>query len=239
MNVSPPNIQKVKTGTCPHGLPLGACPICNGMGGGGGSASAKKTDPHAGEMTWNECYAVWQQMIKAKELAQQRKNENIQAQMISQYKMQLSISNFSQKILNLAEKLTNFVQKTSADSSMLSKTLAFAAKLVIPALNTLKNVLIATEKTINLVKEKLADISDKLNAIFGELKNSIEKKISDRLKDFKKKFKSLFGIYEPDDIDEEDKRLEESKKMFELKTVLTKLKEKIFKNKELTDDISC
>ena len=26
-----------RIGTCPHGLPMGACPICNGMGGGGGS----------------------------------------------------------------------------------------------------------------------------------------------------------------------------------------------------------
>ena len=24
----------IKTGCCPHGLPLGACPICSGMGGG-------------------------------------------------------------------------------------------------------------------------------------------------------------------------------------------------------------
>ena len=24
-----------RIGTCPHGLPMGACPICNGMGGGG------------------------------------------------------------------------------------------------------------------------------------------------------------------------------------------------------------
>lgn len=234
MNVAPTNIQKPKTGTCPHGLPLGACPICNGMGGGGGAA-AKKTDPHAGEMSWDECYAVWQQMIKAKELAQQKKNENIQAQMISQYKMQLSISNVSQKISNLAEKLTNFIQKTSSDSSILSKMLAFSAKLAIPVLDSLKNVLIITEKAINVVKEKLADISDKLNAIFGELKNSIEKKISDRLKDFKKKFKSLFGIYEPDDVDDEEK-IKESQKMFKLKTVLNKLKEKVFKNKELIDD---
>lgn len=30
-----------RIGTCPHGLPMGACPICNGMGGGGGSV--KKT----------------------------------------------------------------------------------------------------------------------------------------------------------------------------------------------------
>ena len=28
--------NSARVGTCPHGLPLGACPICNGMGGGGG-----------------------------------------------------------------------------------------------------------------------------------------------------------------------------------------------------------
>lgn len=44
-----------KIGTCPHGLPQGACPICSGMSGG-----MKKTDFSAkpGEMSWNECAAI-------------------------------------------------------------------------------------------------------------------------------------------------------------------------------------
>ena len=45
-----------RVGTCPHGLPLGACPICNGMGSGG----AKKADFSAkpGEMSWSQCAAI-------------------------------------------------------------------------------------------------------------------------------------------------------------------------------------
>ena len=39
----------VRTGTCPHGLPPGACPICNGMGGGGGSSRVNEHKP--GELT--------------------------------------------------------------------------------------------------------------------------------------------------------------------------------------------
>ena len=54
------NVNTKPPGTCPHGLPVGACPICSGMGGGG----AKKADSTAkpGEMSWNECYAIGQMM---------------------------------------------------------------------------------------------------------------------------------------------------------------------------------
>ena len=55
-----------KIGTCPHGLPMGACPICNGMGGGG----SVKRDNKPREMTWNECYAIGQ-MLKAQKLARE------------------------------------------------------------------------------------------------------------------------------------------------------------------------
>ena len=50
------NTQKRNIGTCPHGLPLGSCPICNGMAGGG----MKKADFSAkpGEMSWNEGAAI-------------------------------------------------------------------------------------------------------------------------------------------------------------------------------------
>lgn len=47
-------INKSKIGTCPHGLPQGACPICSGMGGGGGARKVETKG--AGEMTWDcEC----------------------------------------------------------------------------------------------------------------------------------------------------------------------------------------
>lgn len=221
--------QKNKIGTCPHGLPQGACPICSGMGGGGGGGSSKKADKSSNEMSWSECYVAWQQILKAKDNSLQRKNESIQAQMISQYKMQLSLGSAAQKMANFAEKLTNFTRKVQSDSPFTSKLLAFGAKLAIPVLNGLKDILAIADKALNAVKGKLADISDKLNAIFGELKNSIEKKISDRLKDFKKKIKSLFGILDTEDVDDEEKRVEENnprQRLFEFKTVLNKIKEK-------------
>lgn len=233
MNVSIPSVQKNKIGTCPHGLPAGACPICNGMGGGGGAA--KKADSHVGEMSWDECYAVWQQMLKAKDLAQQKRNEALQSQMQNQISFTNKLENAAQKIANLSEKLVNFIQKAQSVPTIMSKPLVLAAKIAIPVLNVLKNITVLTQKTINFVKERLADISDKLNAVFGELKNAVQKKISERLKDFKKKFKSIFGLFEEEEIEDEDKKVEKER-IFELKTTLNKIKEKIFKNRELKND---
>lgn len=229
MNVSIPSVQKNKIGTCPHGLPPGACPICNGMGGGGGAT--KKADPHAGEMSWDECYAVWQQMLKAKDLAQQKRNETLQSQMQSQISFTSKLENAAQKIANLSEKLVNFVQKTQANPTITSKLLALTAKIALPVLNVLKNITVLAQKAITFVKEKLADISDKLNAVFGELKNAVEKKISERLKDFKKKFKSIFGIFEPEYIEDKEKKVEENKRIFEFKNIF-----KLIKNKKEIKD---
>lgn len=213
MNISPPLTHKAKAGTCPHGLPLGACPICNGMGGGGGgSGSSKKTTKP--EMSWSECYVMWQQMQKAKQNPQHQ-NEAIQAQMISQFKLQVSLDNMAQSVTNLTKKLTAFIQK-SRDSSqstptIASKLLNLSASLAVAGLNVLKNAMTAAQKVINFVQEKLADISDKLNAVFGELKNAIEKKISDRLKDFKKKIKSLFEIFNVKELEEEAGKKDEER----------------------------
>ena len=64
--------QKSNTGTCPHGLPIGACPICNGMGGG-----LKKADFSAkpGEMSWNECAAIGA-FLRAQKLAKQTQKQD-------------------------------------------------------------------------------------------------------------------------------------------------------------------
>lgn len=224
------SIPKTKVGTCPHGLPQGACPICNGMGGGGGST--RKADKPVGEMSYDECYAVWQQMLKAKELAQQKKDLAMQAQMHTPVKLTQRLENIAQKIANLIEKLSEFADKSKQTPTLLSKTLAFSVKLALPMLNLLKNLPIIAQKAITFIQEKFANISDKLNAIFGELKNATEKKISDRLKDFKKKIKTLFGVndtQDSDEINDEEKRIEESKRNFELKTVLHTIKEKFSK----------
>lgn len=226
------SVQKQKIGTCPHGLPQGACPVCLGMGGGGGG-SLKKAN-NSGEMSWDECYAVWQQMLKAKEIAQQKKLDAIQAQMQTPVNFTAKLDKAAQKIAHIIEKLSDLIQKAQASTNIFSKLAAFGAKISIPILNVIKNVSIIAQKTINFIQQKLADITDKLNAMFGEIKASTEKKVSDKLKDFKKKFKSIFGISEPEDIDDEEKKIEETKRLFEFKTVLTSIKEK-FTRKEIKE----
>ena len=202
MNFSPTSVHKTKVGTCPHGLPLGACPICSGMGGGGGGGGSKKVERPAGEMSWDECVAVGQ-MLKAQKLAQQKRDIAMQAQLHAPLKTTNRLETMAQTMADFAQKLSDFVQKTQSAPKIISKPIVFIAQLVIPAVNILKNIPILAQKTINFVKEKLNDISDKLNAVFGELKTAIEKKISDRFKDFRKKNKSLFTIFEPLDVKEE------------------------------------
>lgn len=224
-------VNQPRIGTCPHGLPMGACPICNGMGGGGGASSKKLNSPK--EMSWSECYSAWQKIIQAKDLAKQR--QEITPNSIS---FTAGLANFSQKIANISEKLANFVQNTQSLPKIISTPLKMIAKITIPILNTIQNLSDMAKNAINFAKEKFADISEKLNAIFGELKNSIENKISEKLKDFKKKFKSIFGIFEPEDIVDDEKQIEEAKRKFELKTVLTTIKEKFKRKEELNGESS-
>lgn len=192
MNISLSSIQKPKVGCCPHGLPMGACPICSGSGGGGGS-SRKVANP--GEMSWDECVAMGN-ILKAQRLAKQQAKLEMQEQVAANAASRLE--NMAAKMANLIQKLTDFSQKiqSQAKPDLVSKTLDLATKIALPILNILKDIPFVIQKTFIFVQQKLVDISDKLSAIFGELKNSTEKKISDKLKDFKKKFKSLFGILE-------------------------------------------
>lgn len=232
MNISAASMQKPKAGSCPHGLPLGACPICSGMGGGGGS-SRRIAKP--GEMSWDECVAMGN-VLKAQRLAKQQARLEMQEQAAANAASRLDA--MAAKIANLIQKLTDFSQKIQSQTKpdLASKTLAFAAKIATSLLNVLKDISLVVQKTITFVQQKLTDISDKLNAIFGEFKNSMEKKISDRLKDFKKKFKSLFGILESTEVEEdEEKRIEESKRMFELKTVTDFIKEKLANNSDANE----
>ncbi len=224
-------INKPKLGTCPHGLPQGACPICNGMGGGSSSASMQSSKKPEREMSWSECYLVWQQMLKAEKEAKQQGIGNAQTQIVAQYKFQIIIDKTIQNISNFIAKLDILSQKIQSKSSLNSKIMYVCTNLTLTVVNGVKNILTVSVNLINALKEKLTDISDKLNAIFGELKNFIEKKISDKLKDFKKKVKSLFGILETkesENLDDEEQKINESKKLFQMKTVIEMIKNSFY-----------
>ncbi len=208
-----------RVGTCPHGLPLGACPICNGMGGGG----AKKADFSAkpGEMSWNQCAAIGA-FLKAQKMAKQVKEQDAMNFAQRAQAFQTALMNSSQKIANIAQ----FISQNTPQ--IIAKPINFVLNTIIGGIvRTIANIPMAISNVIQAVQQKIADISDKLTAIMGELKASIDKKISDAFKIVKKKIKSIFAIFKPLDDDNEEKQIDETKKTFELRTFIHDLYKKM------------
>ena len=211
----------VRAGTCPHGLPPGACPICSGMGGGGGSRTVERKP---GELTWSQCFAIGQ-MMKARELAKEEAQAEALAQ--AQKSMAVATAQFAAQMRDLMIKFLP-APVTNALSTVRNN-------VIMPAVRFIQNTLAAIQTTLNnafnAVKEKAAEIADKLTAMFGELKAAVEKKISDKLRELKKKLFNLFGLSETEN-EEEEKRIEEEKRLFDLKN----LKETIFNPKEAEEE---
>lgn len=228
MSLTAVKTNNARVGTCPHGLPLGACPICNGMSGGGG---AKKADFSAkpGEMSWNQCAAIGA-FLKAQKQAQMTRQQDAISFAQRAQAFQNALMNSSQKLANIAQ---FFTQNTPA---IIAKPMNFVLNTVLGGLvRTIANIPVAIANTIQTIQQKLADISDKLTAMIGEFKAAIDKKISEAFKDFKKKVKSLFSIFKPLDADNDDKQVDETKKAFELKTFIHDLYKKITKKEEKDD----
>lgn len=208
-----------RVGTCPHGLPLGACPICNGMGGGG----AKKADFSAkpGEMSWNQCAAIGA-FLKAQKMAKQVKEQDAMNFAQRAEAFQTALMNSSQRIANIAQ----FISQNTPQ--IIAKPINFVLNTIIGGIvRTIANIPMTISNVIQAVQQKIADISDKLTAIMGELKASIDKKISDAFKIVKKKIKSIFAIFKPLDDDNEEKQIDETKKTFELRTFIHDLYKKM------------
>lgn len=208
----------MKTGTCPHGAPLGACPICSGMGGG------MKTADHTakpGEMSWNECAAIGAMLRAQKNAKLARQQDAINfAQRVAEFEK--NMMNISERIANLSGLFAkNF-------PPIISTPVTFILNNIIgKSLNFIKNIPAAIQQFTQNLTLKLADISDKLAAVYGEVKNALAKKIGEPLNEFKKKIKSIFSIFDPQDVKNDDKQVDETKKAFRLKTFIHDLYKKI------------
>lgn len=202
-----------RIGTCPHGLPIGACPICNGMGGGGGSV---KRNNKPKEMSYNECYAVWQ-MMKAQKAAHKQTMQLFAAQDLSS-----KLNKIQEQInaMKLAVQNSNLPKPIiQAFNVLANSVLTPLVKAVQTLTNTIQNIANTVIKTLNEIKQKFIDIADKLTAMFGEAKAALQKKLDEKFKDIKKKIFNLFGLATADnEEDEEAKKIEESKRLFELNT---------------------
>lgn len=220
MQLATVHVQNSRIGTCPHGLPVGACPICNGMGGGGG---ARKADFSAkpGEMSWNQCAAIGA-FLKAQKAAQQANNQNYENFVQNMVKFQNTMASAHQRVSQMMAQIANSMP------AIIAKPVNFILNtVVLNTLNALKNFPSAVVNFAQNIAQKLTDIADKLTAVYGELKAAIEKKISEAFKDLKKKVKSLFSIFKPLNTENEDKQIDETKRTFELKTFIHDLYKKL------------
>lgn len=227
MSLTAVKSNNTRVGTCPHGLPLGACPICNGMGGGGGRKADFSAKP--GEMSWNQCAAIGAFLRAQKQAKMTREQDAINFAQRAQA-FQNTLMNSSQKLANIGQ---FFTQNTPA---IIAKPVNFVLNTLLGGIiRTIANIPFAISNTIQNIQQKLVDISDKLTAMMGELKASIEKKISEAFKDLKKKVKSLFSIFKPLNSDNDDKQIDETKKAFELRTFIHDLYKRITNEKDLDE----
>ena len=222
MQLQTVNTQNSKIGTCPHGLPQGACPICSGMAGG-----VKKADFSAkpGEMSWNECAAIGA-FLRAQKAAKQAHEADYQTRIANMAKFQMIMSNAAARSFQFAQIIQNTMP------SLIAKPIMFVANSLAKGLNTVKDFPMALVNFVQNISQKFTDITDKLTAVYGELKASISKKIFDIVSEVKKKVKSLFAIFEALNADDEDRKIDEAKRTFELKTFIHKLYRKIKNNGE-------
>lgn len=213
-----------KAGTCPHGVAPGACPICSGMGGGG---RVGERPQKAGEMSYHEC-AMIGAMMRAREAAQKEHEQTL-------LHRAEALKAFEQNLINTAQKMADLGAKFRKNI-ILKPVTVIINNIVVPILKAIANLpnFIASINTkFAQIKEKLIDIQDKLNAIFGEAKAFVEKKVSELISTIKSKLKSLFKIFKRNNTKDDETKIDEDKKVFRLKTWINKI---LRKEKDDTKD---
>ncbi len=188
-----------KAGLCPHGLPPAACPICSQkMAGGAGKMrdnTVSKPKP-SNEWSWLKCYAVGLRM-KAQEAREQNAKTAFERQIEFAHKLSKNIQNIADKIRNTLSQIQNTLP------NIISKPIGIVINIIIsPLINILMQIPKIIEKFAQIQKnisEFLIQITEKLTAIFGDIKNFLNRKLSEKLKKITKNF---FLFFMPDIEDE-------------------------------------
>lgn len=169
-------INNLRIGTCPHGLPPGACPICSGIGGG---ARRADSTARAGEMSWSECAAIGA-MLKARAQARAARAQDLQAPPV-QISFQAAMTNAAQKMATLPQTI----------ASHFPPAIARPVNAVLNTIGRMANFV--NQQVLKPFGQFFADISDKLTAMKGELKAALKEKTEKFLSKFKKGFKSVIA----------------------------------------------
>lgn len=201
------NVNKINTGSCPHGLPPAACPICSG---GAGSMKQSDRNRKIGEMTYHEC-AMIGNMMKARALAQKRHDENLKHQIESSKNFEMIMEKISTNISRFLNQISN---------NVFAKPIINVVQIVItPIISFVQSL----PKLVQIFKDIKIDIMDKLTAIFGEAKAFIDKKISELVSVVKSKLETLFRVFKRNNAKDDDTKLDDDKKIFNLKTIIKRI----------------
>lgn len=217
------------TATCPHGLPMGACPICNGGSG------SKKIKRDSGEWSYAKCAAVGAAMRAAKARVEARK-ELLETQFNNALKIQKTIMNFVDKAQNMLQAIHS---KLPPELQTVFNKLVNG--IINPILNLISNIPKALEQLnafINDIKTKILAVAEKLNAILGEIQNFIEKNITDRFKKLTKKIIRFFILESKEENYQNDEEIEifKSRELRKLHIAILRLRRK---GKEKDVEYSC
>ena len=201
------------TGKCPHGLPVGTCPICSGMGGG--ASTQRKDKPRVpGEMSYAECMAAWIKIQAAKEAkieAQIQRLENAQAAHI-QHRIIMGLDKVMQK-------MDAFLQKLDSMPKMFAVSIKIVINVIVkPILNLIAKVSQAInyiQVVFSNIRNFIVSVGEKLASIYGEIKNFVNAKIAQPLK---KTIKSILNFFAQGEEEEDEER--EKLKSREIKKVL-------------------
>ena len=143
------------------------------------------------------------------------------------------MAQFQNNMTKMAQNLQTFIQNMS--QSALTRPLAMVAQnILLPVVKFMKDLPVNFLQTTANLAQKLTDITDKLTAIYGELKAAMDKNFSDFAKKVKKKIISIFEIFRAENENSEDERIEDyQKQLNKLQTLLEKITNRPTKYKEL------
>ena len=191
------------TGKCPHGMPLGACPICNGMGSGG--TKQDKYKPRVpGEMSYAECMAAWMKIQAAKEAkieAQIQRLENAQA-MNLKHRIMLGLD---KAIKNFDKLMQNIEQMPKIISIPVKIVLNVIVKPILNLISKIPQAINNIQAFFTNIGKFISSVGEKLSSIYGEIKNFIDAKISQPLKKTIKRILSLFTQSQEEENEEVEK----------------------------------
>ena len=208
--------NQIKPGCCAHGLPAGACPVCS-MSGGNSRKPDRSGRP--GEMSYHQC-AMIGNMMRARALAQKNHEQNLK----------LHAQNLEQFEANMTRLIQNMKQFTQIFSqNLIAKPIAIVLNItIIPVLTVIKNI----PKVFQTLNNLRFEITDKLAAIYGEAKAFILKKAEEGAKVLSSFFEKIFKTSKKNDADDDDTKIDDDKRIFNLKTIVHKIKEKLQNKKD-------